>query len=116
MLYLPSHPMKTRSANTFCKTMACPSGQDLLSFHLTSLPAERRETVARHLDQCDFCGAEFQLLENFPQGDLSGCDKPAELPAPLRRLAEALFHGDGASIRTLFDSSPDSEAVSSTER
>ncbi|MEO6394125.1 MAG: hypothetical protein ABIP75_19885 [Pyrinomonadaceae bacterium] len=96
--------------------MACPSGQELLAFHLASLTSERRETVSRHLDQCDFCGAELQLLENFPQGDLSGCDKPGDLPAPLRRLAEALFHGDGATIRALFDSSPDSKTVASTER
>jgi hypothetical protein len=96
--------------------MACPSGHELLAYHLTKLPDTQRPGIETHLDQCEFCGAELQLLESFPQADLCCCDETAALPAPLRRLAEAIMGGGDPTLRTLFEGSHEIEAAGSGKR
>lgn len=111
MLRLLNFVMITRPANSFRKTLACPSDHDLLAFHLANLPQEQVTMVSDHLRQCDFCAAELQLLESFPQADLCCCDESATLPAPLRRLAEALIGRGEPSLRALYEIAPAAETV-----
>jgi hypothetical protein len=91
--------------------MACPSGHELLDYHLTKLTKARRPAVEHHLDKCEFCCAELQLLESFPQDDICYCDESADLPAPLRRLAEALIHGGAPTLRAAFGEAMENEKV-----
>ena len=108
--------MRTRPSNAFCKTMSCPSGHELLAYHLTKLPDNERPAIEAHLDQCEFCGAELQLLETFPQADLCCCDETADLPAPLRRLAEAIMGGGDPALRALLENGLESEAAVTGKR
>ena len=54
-------------------------------------------SVASHLDECDFCGAELQLLTDHPPADVETCGL-AVMPPHLRWLAESLL---GASVLNL---------------
>jgi len=81
----------------FAKSAACPSAEGLLEFSRSQLEVGLIEYVASHLEQCDFCRAELQLLERFP------C-KPevvpfAEMPASLRRLAESILRNPDRTQR-----------------
>lgn len=111
MLSLLNIVMRTRPDNSFCKTLTCPSDHDLLEFHLSALPTNQIRIIKEHLDHCEFCSAEMQLLESFPQADLCCCDETADLPAPLRRLAEALIGRGEPSLRALYEIAPERETV-----
>ena len=81
----------------FAKSAACPSAEGLLAFSRSQLEVGRIEFIASHLEQCDFCRAELQLLERFP-------GKPevvtfAEIPASLRRLAESILRNPDRTQR-----------------
>ena len=75
--------------NIFAKSVTCPSAEGLLAFSQAVLAPAQTRFVAAHLDECDFCGAELQLLEKYP-------GKPeavpvAEIPPGLRLLAESIL-------------------------
>ncbi len=76
------------SANAFTKTLTCPSSQDISS---RRLPRGKSDQIARHIAGCDFCAAEQSFLSAYIQP--SEEYKPAEMPAHLRHLAEALLIG-----------------------
>lgn len=93
----PGIQMKVSSVNSFTKTVACPSSNVLLSFHLQTLSPEIRSLVRHHLAGCDFCCAEMPLLAHY-QRPLKGECKPPEIPINLRILAESLL-GKGRVAR-----------------
>ena len=80
--------MSAGRAKAFTKTWACPSSNDLSR---RRLPRGKADHVARHLDSCDFCAAEQRLLSAYSQTTYEY--EAAEMPAHLRRLAEALLAG-----------------------
>lgn len=55
-----------------------------------------RNLVVSHLDDCDFCWAELQLLERFPADP--EIVALTEMPPSLRALAESIL---GTARRTL---------------
>jgi hypothetical protein len=83
------------------KTIACPSSNVLLSFHLQTLTPEIRTLVRHHLAACDFCCAEMPLLAHY-QKPLKGECKPPEIPINLRILAESLL-GKSRVMRKVSD-------------
>jgi len=84
------HQMKhTCSPPGFCKTTRCPSSETLLRYRGRRLPIEGRATVEIHLEQCEFCSAELQLLKRH-RNELDEY-RAVEMPAQLRRLAEDLL-------------------------
>ena len=83
-MYVHSLPL-----NIFSKSAACPSAQELLAFAKSLLPVRHNHAVATHLQECDFCRAELQLLERHPS--TSEAVPVAEMPQSLRVLAESIL-------------------------
>jgi hypothetical protein len=63
----------------------------LILFGETGLARETEQSVARHLEACDFCGAELQMLSAHWRRDLPALRLPAEMSNNLRRLADDLM-------------------------
>ncbi len=59
-------------------------------YRTQNLAAGRMVWVASHLDECDFCGAELQLLTSHTPPEQEECAVTA-MPANLRWLAEKLL-------------------------
>ncbi|HEX8284199.1 MAG TPA: hypothetical protein VF588_12625 [Pyrinomonadaceae bacterium] len=80
--------MPSTSTVRFRKLRTCPQTETLLTFCQGARTAARRGRVAAHVEECDFCGAEVQLLSRHapPAGALPLA--ATALPAHLRRLAE----------------------------
>jgi hypothetical protein len=78
--------MSAVRAKAFTKTRACPSSEDISSRRLP-----RDKSIARHIAGCEFCAAEQSFLSAYSQ--TAEEYEPAEMPAHLRRLAEALLLG-----------------------
>ena len=80
--------MPSTSTARFKKLRTCPHTETLLTFCRGARTAARAVRVAEHVESCDFCGAEVQLLSRHaPTADALPFDAHA-LPAHLRRLAE----------------------------
>ena len=77
------------SAQRFCKTVRCPSSEELLRYRRRTLMITERFVIEKHLRDCEFCSAELELLKRhrFYIERAS----TAEMPSNLRRLAEHLF-------------------------
>ncbi len=75
----------------FRKLRTCPTSEVLILYRESYLTSKRREKVARHLDACDFCGAELQLLVKHWNRDCPSRISTCEIPVHLRRLAEELM-------------------------
>ncbi|MDT4895769.1 MAG: hypothetical protein QOH25_846 [Acidobacteriota bacterium] len=88
------------SAITFCKRATCPSSEILLSYRTCGLAAERMVWVAAHLDECDFCGAELQLLTEHAPAPAEECAL-ADMPPHLRWLAESLLSASLLNLESL---------------
>ena len=73
----------------FRKTMQCPSSQTLLRYRRQKLPKTDADEIEIHLQQCDFCSAELQLLSRHRNVEEN--HRLAEIPVRLRRLAEDLL-------------------------
>jgi|SRR5882724_9931138 len=82
-------PMPSSLATVFRKRISCPSSETLLAFRRSHLSYEGDARIETHLATCDFCNAELQLL-TFHQSDPEEYAF-AEMPAPLRRLAQSLL-------------------------
>ena len=82
--------MKTSTAKSFGKKLACPSSNLLLSFQHQTLAPEINLLVKHHLAGCDFCYCEIPLLSFYTQ-PLKGECRPPELPINLRVLAESIL-------------------------
>jgi len=75
-------------AKAFTKTRACPSSEVISS---RRLPRGKSDQIARHIAGCEFSAAEQSFLSAY---SLTAEDyELAEMPAHLRRLAEALLVG-----------------------
>lgn len=90
MIYLRSLPV-----DTFAKSATCPAAEELLAFSKSLLPLAQNRLVRTHLEECDFCRAELQLLERYPGRPESV--PLAEMPPSLRLLAELIL---GNTVRT----------------
>src|SRR5215468_5685634 len=82
--------MDSSDGSSFTKQAACPSSKRLLEYRRYALPPEMSQLVEWHLEGCDFCWAEAQLLANYTAAEKGECRPPA-IPVNLRVLAEALF-------------------------
>jgi len=85
--------MKTSSAKSFRKKLACPSSSLLLSFRSQSLAPEISFLIKHHLASCDFCNCEIPLL-GFYTSPLKGECRAPDLPMNLRVLAESILGRD----------------------
>jgi len=85
--------MKTSSAKSFSKKLACPSSSLLLSFRRQSLAPEINFLLRHHLASCDFCNCEIPLLA-FYTSPLKGECRAPDLPINLRVLAESILGRD----------------------
>ena len=80
--------MPSTSTARFRKLRTCPRTDALLTFCLDARTASRGGRVAEHVESCDFCGAEVQLLSRHaPKSEALSLAAPT-IPAHLRRLAE----------------------------
>src|SRR6266853_4087896 len=82
--------MVPSGGSSFTKQAACPSSKALLDYRLNRLVAEMSTLGKWHLEGCDFCWAEVQMLghhRTHPKGEV----KPPAIPVNLRVLAEALL-------------------------
>lgn len=73
----------------FCKSVDCPTSQDLLAFQEGETAVGEIEEIRRHLDSCEFCAAELELYEHYPQAEEA--PESTDIPQPLFLLAEALL-------------------------
>lgn len=102
------------SAITFCKRATCPSSETLLSYRTCGLAAERMVWVASHLDECDFCGAELQLLTEHAPAPEEECELAA-MPPHLRWLAESLLSENLLNLESLAGTAYEKERLTLTD-
>jgi hypothetical protein len=102
------------SAITFCKRATCPSSESLLSYRKFGLTAERMARVASHLDECDFCGAELQLLSEHAPAEEVECPL-ADMPPHLRWLAESLLSANLLNLESLAETVCEKERLTLTD-
>jgi len=72
----------------FRKLRTCPRTETLLSFSAGGRGVGR---VAEHVESCDFCGAEVQLLSRHAPPAAALPFAALAMPAPLRRLAQDIL-------------------------
>lgn len=80
--------MPSSSTARFRKLRTCPHAETLLTFSRGGRPAAGASRVAEHVDSCDFCGAEVELLSRHAPPAEALPFAALTLPAHLRRLAE----------------------------
>lgn len=74
---------------TFCKNVNCPASQALLAFQKGETQWQENVEIQRHLELCEFCTAEIEFYEHFPQSEETVA--AVDIPLPLYQLAEALL-------------------------
>jgi hypothetical protein len=74
----------------FCKNEDCPPSEELLAFQTGDMPVDEGSGIRKHLAVCEFCAAEVEFYENYPQAEEKV--EPTQMPQPLFELAEALLH------------------------
>ena len=81
--------MSSSFASLFRKSVGCPTSQALLAYRRSLMTSDELVYIESHLESCDFCSAELQLLTRYR----SEAEEYsfAEMPAQLRRLAEDLL-------------------------
>ena len=82
----------------FCKRLACPSSRTLLAYRQSRLSYGESSHVSTHLETCDFCNAELQLLGRYREGREEYL--LPDMPAELRVLAERLLGQSQISLRS----------------
>lgn len=102
------------NAIAFCKRATCPSSETLLSYRTCGLEAERMIWVASHLDECDFCGAEMQLLSEHAPAEIEECARTA-MPPHLRWLAESLLSATTHNLEALTETICEKEPLTLTD-
>jgi hypothetical protein len=78
------------------------------------MAAERMVWVASHLDECDFCGAELQLLTEHAPVKEEECAL-ADMPLNLRWLAESLLSADLLHLESLSGTVYEKERLTLTD-
>lgn len=80
--------------SNFSKSSNCPDSHTLLSFQNGDIAVSESAELRRHLAKCEFCCAEVQFYERYPQSeDALEKVEVEEMPRPLYELAEALIGG-----------------------
>ena len=105
--------MKTSSAKSFSKKLACPSSSLLLSFRYQSLAPEINFLIKHHLATCDFCYCEIPLLAFYTRPLKGECRAP-DLPMNLRVLAESILGRDKPG-KVAGESGPDQKGLTFIE-
>ena len=80
--------MPSSSTALFRKLRTCPRTETLLTFSAAGRGAGR---VTEHVEACDFCGAEVQLLSRHAPPAAALPFAALALPESLRRLAEDIL-------------------------
>ena len=75
----------------------------LLCYQTDDLSSRQHAWIASHLDICEFCAAELQLLTAYRPVE-EECPV-ADMPLHLRCLAEALLGGDLNSVEVYAEAS-----------
>ena len=99
---------------TFCKRATCPSSETLLAYTTRELATEQSVLIEEHLDACDFCGAEFQLLTHHAPLAEEDC-APVDIPSNLRCLAQSLLIPDWLHIESLAEKAYEKERLTLTD-
>lgn len=89
--------------SVFRKQTGCPSAEMLLCYQTDNLSTGQYAWIASHLDVCEFCSAELQLLTAHRPVE-EECPV-ADMPLHLRCLAEALLGGDLSSVEVYAEAS-----------
>jgi len=76
-------------AQHFAKRSHCPSAENLLRSRRERLPGGERAAIEIHLNACDFCSAELQLLMRHQSERQERCLRESQ--GQLRRWAEDLL-------------------------
>lgn len=107
--------MRPSNQAVFCKQRNCPSTETVLLYLASALPAEEQEDVARHLETCDFCGAEIQLLAHFGRAEIEDDCPQSEIPLFLRIYAERKLRPPLEVQYTSFSGPKEQEALLTIE-
>ena len=102
------------NAIAFCKRVTCPSSETLLAYRTCDMVVERMIWVATHLEECDFCGAEFQLLVEHAPTEEEEC-VPSDMPLNLRWLAKSLLNTDLVGLESLAETAYEKERLTLTD-
>jgi hypothetical protein len=102
------------TANIYCKRATCPSSESLLAYRTYDLEGGQMMWIAAHLDECDFCGGEFQLLTEHSSMETEDC-APVEMPSSLRCLAQSLLTADWLHIESLGETAFEKERLTLTD-
>jgi hypothetical protein len=78
------------------------------------MAAERMIWVASHLYECDFCGAEFQLLTEHAPAEEEECTL-SDMPLNLRWLAKSILSTDLLGLESLAETAFDKERLTLTD-
>lgn len=84
---------------SFYKSEDCPSSQELLDFQNGDMLLGEGKMVREHLSKCEFCAAEVEFYEHYPQTE--EVVEPADIPAPLYDLAESLLSSKRNKLTSL---------------
>ena len=90
--------MSSSFTSLFRKTVGCPTSQALLAYRRSLMTSNELVYIESHLESCDFCSAELQLLTRF-RCEVAEEYSFAEMPAQLRRLAEDLLTRSTAACK-----------------
>ena len=84
---------------TFRKREDCPTSLRLVAYQAGDVEREEGRTIGKHLAACEFCSAEVEFYERYPQSADEPEETPAQvsMPKPLYDLAEALLNKNLAS-------------------
>ncbi len=74
--------------NSFAKAPNCPTSQEILSHVEGTLTSLSENNLVRHIERCDFCGAEMQLFARHRPVEVDYT--PAPMPAAIRKLSSRL--------------------------
>ncbi|MGI8669219.1 MAG: hypothetical protein ACR2J3_05130 [Aridibacter sp.] len=88
----------------FCKSLNCPSSQELLAYQAGDVSRSLFEEINRHTESCEFCEAEIEFYEHYPQSEETV--QTEKIPSPLFELAEALLnnkHKDTSLLNKLLN-------------
>jgi hypothetical protein len=106
--------MKITNVTVFCKHLTCPASETLLAYSEKNLGTATRDRIDLHLETCDFCQAEVQLLTEHTPSFTENCEC-AEMPVHLRLLAESIMAGEKSKPIFLSVGSFDNEPVHLTD-
>ncbi len=81
--------MLTENTPAFCKQRTCPDEITLMAYRVNELPMFTRRSIDAHIVDCDFCGAEAQLLGQ--EGSLMFDEATPLVPFALLALATNLL-------------------------